>query len=131
MCEEVIRVKAIYPYGNGAASIRCAGTVHSGYLHRGNHKLLQRFEEAMATNKELMVEQVMGAFVKIYSGFSPSVPARPVASTPQVKTKAPSRFEQHHKFLDIGGYTFICLNCGAKIYSTSEPRFCPKCRGKK
>jgi len=30
-------------------------------------------------------------------------------------------------FWDIGGYTWVCRNCGARIHSTLEPRFCPKC----
>ena len=65
MCQQVIRVKSIYPRYNGSAKIKCAGTVHSGFLHK-HSPLMNRMYKAMESNEELVVEQVQGAFVKIY-----------------------------------------------------------------
>ena len=30
--------------------------------------------------------------------------------------------------LNIGGYAWLCRNCGARIFSTDRPRFCTNCR---
>ena len=66
MCLETIKVKSVEL--TGSCQIRCNGTIHGAYLHRGSsrRKLLGHLLWARDSGAMIDVEVVHGAIVKVY-----------------------------------------------------------------
>jgi len=123
MCRHTIKVSWLETRPNNSGRLKCEGSIRGAYLHTGTRSdILNALEDSLIAGKQIEVEVVRGAVVKVYDGSQQTTVSKQKARPTESLKRTDSL-----NFLNIGGYGWLCVNCQHKIYAVSQPRFCPNC----